>query len=101
MYTGTGALSIYNGDDAFKNNYYPTVGMTSLPGTTTDLSIRKVLKTDKTPIYANTESWTGGVSDGTYGSATMDYTMKDVTQSNLAAKKILVLLRRQNRSYGK
>lgn len=89
FYTGTGALSLYNGDDAFKDDYYPTVGMTSLPGTTTDLMTRNLVAegVEDNQLYPNTESWTGGISDKVNGSATMDYTMKKVTGSNLKASK--------------
>ncbi|MBC1501550.1 polysaccharide lyase 8 family protein [Listeria weihenstephanensis] len=89
FYTGAGALSLYNGDDAFKGNYYPTVGMTSLPGTTTDLKTRdlKAEGAEENKLYPNTESWTGGITDKTNGSATMDYSMKEVTDSNLKASK--------------
>ncbi|MBC6300092.1 polysaccharide lyase 8 family protein [Listeria booriae] len=87
FYTGTGVLSLYNGDRSFQGNYYPTVGMTSLPGTTTDLLTRDLTNDDSSLLYANTESWSGGISDGINGSASMDYTMKNVTSSNLQANK--------------
>lgn len=104
FYTGTGALSLYNGDESLKGNYYPTLDdtknpdgtsgqnyMTSLPGTTTDHKIGELINTDtglNSPAsYPNTESWSGGVSDGQNGSASLDYSMEKVTGSSLKAQK--------------
>nr|WP_052006823.1 polysaccharide lyase family 8 super-sandwich domain-containing protein [Listeria fleischmannii] len=85
FYTGTGALSIYNGDAALKSNYYPTVDMTSLPGTTTDHKTKSI--TADNLKYLNPYSWSGGISDQTFGSATMQYSLKNVTGSSLMARK--------------
>ncbi|WP_036064565.1 polysaccharide lyase family 8 super-sandwich domain-containing protein [Listeria fleischmannii] len=102
FYTGTGVLSLYNGDDSLKGNYYPTLDdtnnpdkpseknyMTSLPGTTTDHKIGSLINVETTgpTTYPNTKSWTGGVSDQKNGSATMNYSMEKVTGSSLQAQK--------------
>ncbi|WP_118907730.1 polysaccharide lyase 8 family protein [Paenilisteria weihenstephanensis] len=84
-YTGTGALYLYNGDESFKGNYYPTVDMTSLAGTTTDHKTKPV--TVDNAKYLNPVAWSGGVSDDQNGSATMQYNMKNVTGSTLGAQK--------------
>lgn len=85
FYTGTGALYLYNGDNAFKGEYYGTVDMTSLAGTTTDHKTRPI--TVDNAKYLNPQAWSGGVSDGTNGAATMHYNMKNVTGSSLEARK--------------
>ncbi|MBC1457296.1 polysaccharide lyase 8 family protein [Listeria newyorkensis] len=85
FYTGTGALYLYNGDEALEGNYYPTVDMTSLAGTTTDHKTKPI--TSDNAKYLNTQAWSGGVSDQQNGSATMHYNMKNVTGSTLEARK--------------
>ncbi|MBC1473917.1 polysaccharide lyase 8 family protein [Listeria grandensis] len=85
FYTGTGALYLYNGDEAFEGNYYPTVDMTSLAGTTTDHKTRPI--TSDNAKYLNPQAWSGGVSDLQNGAATMHYSMKNVTGSSLEARK--------------
>lgn len=85
FYTGTGALYLYNGDNAFEGEYYGTVDMTSLAGTTTDHKTRPI--TVDNAKYLNPQAWSGGVSDGTNGAATMHYSMKNVTGSSLEARK--------------
>ncbi|KGL38266.1 hypothetical protein BMT55_02515 [Listeria newyorkensis] len=88
FYTGTGALSLYNGDNALRGDYYPTVGMAMLPGTTSDMKLPSLeAPADNQKLFGNTESWSGGISDGLNGSATMDYSMANVTGSSLSAKK--------------
>ncbi|WP_241433050.1 polysaccharide lyase family 8 super-sandwich domain-containing protein [Listeria cornellensis] len=85
FYTGTGALYLYNGDEAFEGNYYPTVDMTSLVGTTTDHKTKPI--TSDNAKYLNTQAWSGGVSDQQNGATTMHYNMKNVTGSSLEARK--------------
>lgn len=84
-YTGTGSLYLYNGDEAYEGNYYPTVDMTSLAGTTTDHKTKPI--TVDNAKYFNPQAWSGGVSDQQNGSATMHYNMKNVTGSTLDARK--------------
>ncbi|ARF69767.1 hypothetical protein B7C51_20880 [Paenibacillus larvae subsp. pulvifaciens] len=89
-YTGAGALYLYNGDQTqFSEDYWPTVDMMRLPGITTD---HKEGTLTGWKNYANTKSWTGGVSDGKNGSASMYYSMSGVTGSSLEAKKSWFLL---------
>lgn len=89
-YTGTGALYLYNGDQTqYSDDYWPTVNMLRLPGITTD---HKEGTLTGWKHYANTKSWTGGVSDGKNGSASMYYSMSGVTGSTLEAKKSWFLL---------
>ncbi|MBC1435981.1 polysaccharide lyase 8 family protein [Listeria rocourtiae] len=85
FYTGTGAFYLYNDDQAFEGSYYPTVDMTSLAGTTTDHKTKPIVADNLK--YFNTQAWSGGVSDQQNGSATMHYSMKNVTGSSLEARK--------------
>ncbi|MBC1558338.1 hypothetical protein HB911_06495 [Listeria booriae] len=87
FYTGTGALSLYNGDESLRGDYYPTVNMAMLPGTTTDMKLPALTAAENNKLFSNTESWSGGISDGINGSATLDYSMANVTASSLSAKK--------------
>lgn len=89
---GAGTTLIYAGDSyEFDNNYWATVDMRRLPGTTTDGS------GSGTPgafaAYPNTSSWAGGSTvDGRYGAFGLDFTMRDVTGSDLAGKKSWFML---------
>lgn len=85
FYMGTGMLYLYNNDlGQYDNDYWATIDMTRLPGTTTDHKIGNLIDWKN---YNNPKSWSGGVSDGQIGSASMYYTMQNVTGSSLEAKK--------------
>ncbi|WP_248139897.1 polysaccharide lyase 8 family protein [Bacillus tropicus] len=85
FYMGTGMLYFYNNDlGQYDNDYWATIDMTRLPGTTTDHKLGNLIDWKN---YNNPKSWSGGVSDGQIGSASMYYTMQNVTGSSLEAKK--------------
>lgn len=85
-YTGIGMTSLYNGDiHQYSNEYWPTVDMYRLPGTTTDGYAR-------TPAawgaYMNGKDWVGGASmDEQFGVAGMDFALGQSTGSRLQGKK--------------
>lgn len=89
---GAGSTLIYAGDSyEFDSNYWATVDMRRLPGTTTDGS------GSGTPgsfaPYLNTSSWAGGsTAGGDYGSFGMQFTMQNVTGSDLGGKKSWFML---------
>lgn len=68
--------------------------MTSLAGTTTDHKTKPIVADNLK--YFNTQAWSGGVSDQQNGSATMHYSMKNVTGSSLEARKSWFFFKRQN-----
>lgn len=85
-WTGSGMTYLYNGDNPYSGNFWPTVDFYRLPGTTTDGS------GSGTPTawgtYRNTKNWVGGSSiDGVNGSAGMEFSMSQVTGSSLQGKK--------------
>lgn len=91
-YTGTGMLYLYNANSTqFDEDYWPTVNMLRLPGTTTD-SREGVLT--EWHLYPNEapQNWSGGVSTGVVGHASLVYTLKGVTGSSLAATKSWFML---------
>lgn len=85
-YTGIGMTSLYNGDiNQYSDQYWPTVDMFRLPGTTTDGYAR-------TPAawgaYMNGKDWVGGASmDEQFGVAGMDFALGQSTGSKLQGKK--------------
>jgi hyaluronate lyase len=85
-YTGIGATYVYNNDlKQFSNDFWPTVDSFRLPGTTSDGS-KGILKDWQS--YYNPRTWVGGSSiDGLYGAAGMDFSLKQVTGSDLQGKK--------------
>jgi hyaluronate lyase len=86
-YTGIGMTSLYNNDlSQFSDNYWATVDMFRLPGTTTDGSINAAPK--DWYKYANPKTWVGGSSiDGLYGAAGMDFSLANTTGTSLTGKK--------------
>lgn len=86
-WTGAGMLTLYNADqNQYTGNYWATIDMLRLPGTTTDRS------GSGTPAsfskFANTRLWTGGTTlGGRYATLGMDYSMLNVTGSALTGKK--------------
>ncbi|MRW91068.1 hyaluronate lyase [Duganella sp. FT80W] len=86
-WTGIGMTNLLNADQTqYLGNYWPTVDMTRLPGTTTDHT------GSGTPVgfksYLNTKAWVGGtVVNGRYAVAGMNYSMSGVTGSTLTGKK--------------
>ncbi|MFP5114645.1 polysaccharide lyase 8 family protein [Bacillaceae bacterium C204] len=85
-YTGIGMTNLYNNDlKQFKNDFWPTVDSFRLAGTTTDGS-KGILK--DWAAYYNTRTWAGGSTmDGYYGTASMDFSLANVTGSSLQGKK--------------
>lgn len=91
-YTGTGMLYIYNADSTqFDENYWPTINMLRLPGTLTD-GLSGVLADWQ--LYPNTDerNWSGGVSNGIIGHASLIYNLEGVTGSSLSAVKSWFML---------
>lgn len=93
FYTGTGMYYLYNGDKRhYLDGYWGTVDMVRLPGTTTDGKVGTLINDGS---WLNTKSWSGGISNGSVGSASMHYTMEKVTKSTLEAKKSWFMLDNQ------
>jgi hyaluronate lyase len=86
-WTGIGMTTIVNADQAqYLGNYWPTVDMWRLPGTTTDHSGSGTPGNFKS--YMNDRNWVGGVVlDGRHAVAGMDFSMAGVTGSSLSGKK--------------
>lgn len=86
-WTGAGMLTLYNADQQqYTGNYWATINMLRLPGTTTDRS------GSGTPAnfskFANTRLWTGGANlNARYAALGLDYSMVNVTGSTLTGKK--------------
>ncbi|OCT11360.1 hypothetical protein A8709_06715 [Paenibacillus pectinilyticus] len=91
-YTGAGMTTLYNRDlSQYSGNYWATVNMYRLPGTTTDGS------GSGTPVdwknYSNPNTWVGGSSvDHRYGSVGMQFSLAQDTGSPLQGKKSWFLL---------
>ncbi|CAH1056357.1 polysaccharide lyase family 8 super-sandwich domain-containing protein [Paenibacillus pseudetheri] len=85
-YTGIGMTSLYNNDlKQYSDQYWPTVDMYRLPGTTTDGSYQ-------TPkdwaYYMNSKDWVGGSTlDQAYGAVGMAFSLDKSTGSTLQGKK--------------
>lgn len=77
-YTGEGMTYLYDHDlTQFSNDYWPTVDMFRLPGTTTDGS-KGTLQNDY--YYLNSKTWVGGASlNGMYGAAGMEIELENST----------------------
>ncbi|EOH57262.1 hypothetical protein UA3_00774 [Enterococcus faecium EnGen0263] len=90
FYTGTGMYYLYNGDKKqYLGGYWGSIDMRRLPGTTTDGKMGSLVDDGR---WLNSESWSGGVSNGIVGSASMHYTLEQVTKSTLEAKKSWFML---------
>ena len=90
FYTGAGMLYLYNGDKRqYLDGYWGSIDMTRLPGTTTDGKMGTLVNDGS---WLNSKSWSGGVSNGLVGSASMHYSMEKVTKSSLQAKKSWFML---------
>ncbi|NOV03947.1 polysaccharide lyase family 8 super-sandwich domain-containing protein [Paenibacillus planticolens] len=91
-YTGVGMTTLYNNDlKQYSGNYWATVNMYRLPGTTTDGS------GSGTPVdwknYSNPNTWVGGSAvDQIYGSAGMQFSLSQNTGSPLQGKKSWFML---------
>lgn len=85
-YTGIGMTALYNNDlSQYSNQYWPTVDMYRLPGTTTD---GYAPAPKDWASYYNSKIWVGGSSmDGQYGAAGMDFGLDKSTGSTLHGKK--------------
>ncbi|MEF3304116.1 polysaccharide lyase family 8 super-sandwich domain-containing protein [Paenibacillus sp. GYB003] len=83
-HTGYGMTYLYNDDlRQYSNDYWPTVDMLRLPGTTTDGSMGR--QYPNWNFYLSPKSWVGGSSiDGLYGAAGMEF---DLENSSLTGKK--------------
>ncbi|WP_330982145.1 MULTISPECIES: polysaccharide lyase 8 family protein [Enterobacterales] len=91
-YTGTGMLYVYNADSTqFDENYWPTVNMLRLPGTLTDGQSGVLADWQ---LYPNSDerNWSGGVSNGITGHASLIYNLEGVTGSSLSAVKSWFML---------
>lgn len=85
-YTGIGMTNIYNNDlSQYSNQYWPTVDMYRLAGTTTD---GYAPAPKDWGAYYNSKDWVGGSSiDGLFGAAGMDFSLDKSTGSTLQGKK--------------
>ncbi|GHI00098.1 hypothetical protein AM1BK_36400 [Neobacillus kokaensis] len=83
-HTGYGMTYLYNNDlTQFSDDFWPTVNMLRLPGTTTDGSKGSPLQSWKP--YFSSKTWVGGSSiDGLYGATGMEF---DLENSSLTGKK--------------
>ena len=91
-YSGTGMLYLYNSDSTqYDENYWPTVNMLRLPGTTTDSLVGELIDWK---LYPNSDvhNWSGGVSNGSTGHASLIYNLQGVTGSSLSAIKSWFML---------
>jgi hyaluronate lyase len=90
FYTGTGMSYLYNGDKRqYLDGYWGSIDMSRLPGTTTDKKMGSLVNDGS---WLNSKSWSGGISNGSIGSASMHYSMEKVTKSTLEAKKSWFML---------
>ncbi|WP_257345918.1 polysaccharide lyase 8 family protein [Pseudalkalibacillus decolorationis] len=83
-HTGYGMTYLYNDDlTQFSDDFWPTVDMFRLPGTTTDGSKGRTIESWRP--YFSSNSWVGGSAiDGLYGAAGMEF---DLENSTLTGKK--------------
>ncbi|MCC3355344.1 polysaccharide lyase family 8 super-sandwich domain-containing protein [Bacillus sp. REN16] len=80
-YTGEGMTYLYNGDLAqYSDDFWATVNPYRMPGTTIDTMHRA----DGSGEHNSTQTWVGGSTLNTYGTAGMSY---DAWNSTLVAKK--------------
>jgi len=80
-YTGEGMTYLYTGDlGQYSGDFWPTVDPYRMPGTTIDTMHRA----DGSGEHNSTQSWVGGSTLNTYGTAGMSY---DAWNSSLVAKK--------------
>jgi len=90
-WTGMGMLSLYTADQTqFGGEFWATVDSLRLPGTTTDRSDGG--RPEAWKKYANTESWVGGATQGSYAALGMSFSLREVTGSPLQGKKSWFLL---------
>lgn len=90
FYTGTGVYYLYNSDYRhYLDGYWGSVDMARLPGTTTDGKFGKLVNDGS---WLNTKSWSGGVTHNNVGSASLHYTLDNVTGSDIEAKKSWFML---------
>lgn len=90
-WTGMGMLSLYTADQTqFGGDFWATVDIRRLPGTTTDRSGSG--RPLEWKLYPNTESWVGGVAQGSYAALGMAFSMREVTGSPLRGKKSWFML---------
>ncbi|RZT11323.1 hyaluronate lyase [Duganella sp. CF402] len=90
-WTGMGMLSLYTADQTqFGGDFWATVDIRRLPGTTTDRSGSG--RPVEWKLYPNTESWVGGVAQGSYAALGMAFSMREVTGSPLHGKKSWFML---------
>ncbi|OME01437.1 hypothetical protein BSK64_21605 [Paenibacillus odorifer] len=87
-YTGIGMTYLYNQDlTQYRNDFWPTVNSYRLSGTTTDGSGQGMVPVEW-KSYMNPKTWVGGSSlEGLYGAAGMDFSLSQVTGSDLQGKK--------------
>ncbi|WHY20831.1 polysaccharide lyase family 8 super-sandwich domain-containing protein [Paenibacillus sp. G2S3] len=87
-YTGIGMTYLYDQDlYQYRNDFWPTVNAYRLSGTTTDGSGQGMVPVEW-KSYMNPKTWVGGSSlEGLYGAAGMDFSLSQVTGSDLQGKK--------------
>ncbi|RUT43733.1 DNRLRE domain-containing protein [Paenibacillus anaericanus] len=85
-YTGIGMTSLYNNDlSQYSNQYWPTVDMYRLAGTTTDGYAQGP---KDWASYYNPKAWVGGSSmEDQFGAVGMNFSLKGSTGSELQGKK--------------
>lgn len=85
-WTGMGMVNLYNADQTqYGGNYWPTVDIFRLAGTTTDRSAGTLVAWKN---YKNISNWVGGAElDGRFAVATLDFGTSGVTGTSLKAKK--------------
>ncbi|MFD3258140.1 polysaccharide lyase family 8 super-sandwich domain-containing protein [Paenibacillus lentus] len=85
-YTGIGMTALYNNDlSQYSNQYWPTVDMYRLPGTTTD---GYAPAPKDWAAYYNSKTWVGGSAlDEQYGATGMNFSLEKSTGSKLQGKK--------------
>ncbi|MCS0657183.1 polysaccharide lyase 8 family protein [Massilia terrae] len=85
-WSGMGVLQLYGPDQAqFDGNYWATIDLQRLPGTTTDHSGQgRPVEWKK---YPNSDTWVGGAALGKYAALGMVFSLRDVTGSDLHGRK--------------
>ena len=85
-WTGMGMLALYDAhQDQFDKDYWATVDIRRLPGTTTDGSGKG--RAAEWKQYPNTETWVGGASLGGVAAIGMAFSLREVTGSGLRGRK--------------
>lgn len=85
-WTGMGMLALYDAhQDQFGHDYWATVDIRRLPGTTTDGSGKG--RAVEWKQHPNPDAWVGGASLGGYAAVGMAFSLREVTGSGLHGRK--------------